>query len=144
MYFILITYGVIFGLGSCFVFFPTYLVIPSYFVKRRSLALGLLSMGPGGRLFVLSAIVDALLRVLDWRGTFMVLAGFVAVIVPLVCTIRRIPNLEENQENNEVERKGTYCERLFAPFRNKRFDVIMLSMNLYYAVHYIPLVHMVS
>lgn len=144
MYFILITYGVIFGLGSCFVFFPTYLVIPSYFVKRRSLALGLLSMGPGGGLFVLSAIVDALLRVLDWRGTFMVLAGFVAVIVPLVCTIRRIPNLEENQENNEVERKGTYCERLFAPFRNKRFDVIMLSMNLYYAVHYIPLVHMVS
>lgn len=144
MYFILVTYGAIFGLGSCFVFFPTYLIIPSYFVKRRSFALGLLSMGPGGGLFVLSAIVEALLRVLDWRGTFMVLAGIVAVIVPLVCTIRRIPNLEENQESNEVERKGTCCERLLSPFRNKRFDVIMLSMNLYYAVHYIPLVHMVS
>ena len=144
MYVIMVTYGVIFGFGSCFVFFPTYLVIPSYFFKRRSFALGLLAMGPGGGLFVISAIVEALLRVLDWRGTFMVLAGIVVVIVPLVCTIRRIPNLEENQEDNEVERKGTSCEGLFKPFRNKRFDIIVVSMNLYYVVHYIPLVHMVG
>lgn len=144
MYVILVTYGGFFGFGSCFVFFPTYLVIPSYFVKRRSLALGLLAMGPGGGLFVISAIVEALLNVLHWRWTFMVLAGLVVFIIPLVCTIRRVPNMEEQSVNNNVEQKGTCCERTFSPFRNKRFDVITLSMSLYYAVHYIPLVHMVG
>lgn len=142
MYVILVTYGGFFGFGSCFVFFPTYLVIPSYFVKRRSLALGLLAMGPGGGLFLISAIVEALLNVLHWRWTFMVLAGLVVFIIPLVCTIRRVPNMEEQSVNNNVEQKGTCCERTFSPFRNKRFDVITLSMSLYYAVHYIPLVHM--
>ena len=144
MYFILVTYGGFFGFGSCFVFFPMYLVIPSYFVKRRSFALGLLAMGPGGGLFVISSIVEALLNVLHWRRTFMVLAGLVVVIVPLVCTIRRAPNTEGQSANNDVEQKGTCCERTLSPFRNKRFDVITLSMSLYYAVHYIPLVHMVS
>ena len=144
MYVILVTYGGFFGFGSCFVFFPTYLVIPSYFVKRRSFALGLLAMGPGGGLFVISSIVEALLNVLHWRRTFMVLAGLVVIIVPLVCTIRRVPNMEEQSASNDVEQKGACCERTFSPFRNKRFDVITLSMGFYYAVHYIPLVHMVS
>ena len=144
MYVILVTYGGLFGFGSCFVFFPTYLVIPSYFVKRRSFALGLLAMGPGGGLFVISSIVEALLNVLHWRRTFMVLAGLVLVIVPLVCTIRRVPNIEDHSASNDVVQKGTCCERTLSPFRNKRFDVILLSMSLYYVVHYIPLVHMVS
>lgn len=144
MYFILVTYGGFFGFGSCFIFFPMYLVMPSYFVERRSFALGLLAMGPGGGLFVISSFVEALHNVLDWRQTFMVLAGIVVVIVPLVCTIRRVPNLEEHLVYSDVERKGTCCERTLSPFRNKRFDVITLSMSLYYAVHYIPLVHMVS
>jgi len=144
MYVIMVTYGGIFGFGSCFVFFPTYLVIPAYFVKRRSFALGLLAMGPGGGLFVISSIVEALLNLLHWRRTFMVLAGLVLVIVPLVCTIRRVPNMEEQSASCDVEPKGTCCERTLSPFRNKRFDVITLSMSLYYAVHYIPLVHMVS
>ena len=74
----------------------------------------------------------------------MVLAGLVVIIVPLVCTIRRVPNMEEQSASNDVEQKDACCERTFSPFRNKRFDVITLSMGFYYSVHYIPLVHMVS
>ena len=144
MYLILLTYGVLFGFGSCFVFFTTYLVVPSYFVKRRSFAVGLLAMGPGGGLFVMSPIVEALLVALGWRRTYMVLAGFMVIIIPLVCTIRRIPEQDDIQMNNQVDRKETRCERMCSTFRNKRFTIILVSMYLYYAVHYIPLVHMVS
>ena len=74
----------------------------------------------------------------------MVLAGFMVIIIPLVCTIRRIPEQDDIQMNNQVDRKETRCERICSTFRNKRFTIILVSMYLYYAVHYIPLVHMVS
>ena len=65
IYSILITYGVLFGFGSSFIFLPPYLVLPRYFVKRRSLAVGLVGMGPGGGMFVMSFVMKALLDELD-------------------------------------------------------------------------------
>lgn len=140
---IILTYGVIFGFGSSFVFFPPYFITPRYFIKRRSLALGILSMGIGGGLFLMSPIMKALLDVVGLRKTFMVLAGFVSLSIPLVCTIQRLPPEEvENKAEKTVE--GKCCESIWSVFRNKRFDIIFVSINLYYIVHYIPSVHMVS
>lgn len=143
IYLILLTYGVIFGFGSCFIFLPPYLVIPRYFVKRRSLAVGVVAMGVGGGLFVMSPIMTVLLDELGWRKTYMVLAGFVALSVPLICTIQRLPP-EKTEDVAERNVKGRCCESIWTVFRNKRFDIIFISMNLYYVVHYIPSVHMVS
>ena len=144
IYSILITYGVLFGFGSSFIFLPPYLVLPRYFVKRRSLAVGLVAMGPGGGMFVMSFVMKALLDELDWRRTYMILAGFVALSVPLVCTVRRIPPEEEESKSVKKDAKKRFCESVWSLFSNKRFDIIFLSMNLYYVVHYIPSVHMVS
>lgn len=144
IYSILITYGVLFGFGSSFIFLPPYLVLPRYFVKRRSLAVGLVAMGPGGGMFVMSFVMKALLDELDWRRTYMILAGVVALSVPLVWTVRRMP--PEQEENKAIKKDSTerFCESVWSLFSNKRFDIIFLSMNLYYVVHYIPSVHMVS
>ena len=139
----IVTYGVIFGFGSSFVFFPPYYVTPRYFVKRRSLALGILSMGIGGGMFLMSPVINALLDVLGLRKTFMVLAGFVSLSIPLVCTIQRLPP-EEVEVMAEKAAEGRCCESIWSVFRNKRFDIIFVSMNLYYIVHFIPSVHMVS
>ena len=144
IYSILITYGVMFGFGSSFIFLPPYLVLPRYFVKRRSLAVGLVAMGPGGGMFVMSFVMKALLDKLDWRRTYMILAGFVALSVPLVCTVRRMPPDEEENKAIKKDAKERSCESVWSLFSNKRFDIIFLSMNLYYVVHYIPSVHMVS
>ena len=144
IYSILITYGVLFGFGSSFIFLPPYLVLPRYFVKRRSLAVGLVGMGPGGGMFVMSFVMKALLDELDWRRTYMILAGVVALSVPLVCTVRRMPPEEEENKAIKKDSKERFCESVCSLFSNKRFDIIFLSMNLYYVVHYIPSVHMVS
>lgn len=144
IYSILITYGVLFGFGSSFIFLPPYLVLPRYFVKRRSLAVGLVAMGPGGGMLVMSFVMKALLDELDWRRTYMILAGFVALSVPLVCTVRRMPPEEEESKYVKKDAKERFCESVWSLFSNKRFDIIFLSMNLYYVVHYIPSVHMVS
>lgn len=139
----IVTHGVIFGFGSSFVFFPPYYVTPRYFVKRRSLALGILSMGIGGGMFLMSPVMNALLDVLGLRKTFMVLAGLVSLSIPLVCTIQRLPP-EEVEVMAEKTVEGRCCESVWSVFRNKRFNIIFVSMNLYYIVHFIPSVHMVS
>ena len=144
IYSILITYGVMFGFGSSFIFLTPYLVLPRYFVKRLSLAVGLVAMGPGGGMFVMSVVMKALLDELDWRRTYMILAGFVSLSVPLVCTVRRMPPEEEESKSVKKDAKERFCESVWSLFSNKRFDIIFLSMNLYYVVHYIPSVHMVS
>ena len=144
IYSILIAYGVMFGFGSSFIFLPPYLILPRYFVKRRSLAVGLVAMGPGGGMFVMSFVMKALLDELDWRRTYMILAGFVTLSVPLVCTVRRMPLEEEENIAIKKDAKERFCESMWSLFSNKRFDIIFLSMNLYYVVHYIPSVHMVS
>ena len=99
-------------------------------------------MGPGGGLFVMSPTMEALLDGLGWRKTFMVLAGLVALSIPLVCTIQSIPP-EKVENDAEKTVKGNCCENMLSLFRNKRFDIMFFSMNLYYVVHYIPSVHMV-
>ena len=141
IYFIMISYGIVFGVGSCFVFLPLYLVMPRYFIKRRSLALGLVATGPGGGLFVMSPVVQALVDALDWRGTFMAMAGIVAIIGPLVCVFLRKPD-DTSTEQNKAEEKGKLCD--FSVFRNKRFVIFTWAVCLMYTGHYIPSVHMVS
>ena len=143
IYFIMISYGIVFGVGSCFVFLPLYLVMPRYFMKRRSLALGLVATGPGGGLFVMSPIVQVLVDAFDWRGTFMAMAGIVSIIGPLVCVFLRIPDDSSTKQNNaEDEMKGKLFD--FSVFRNKRFVIFTWAVCLMYTGHYIPSVHMVS
>ncbi|XP_078342262.1 monocarboxylate transporter 13-like isoform X1 [Oculina patagonica] len=140
IYFIMISYGIVFGIASCFVFLPLYLTMPRYFIKRRSLALGLVATGPGGGLFVMSPVVQALVVALDWRGTFMTMAGIVAIIGPLTCVFLRMPD-NTDLRGAQNEKKGKLCD--FSFFRNKHFVIFTVAMSLMYAGHYIPSVHMV-
>ena len=100
-------------------------------------------MGVGGSLLVLSPIIKALLDALGWRKMFMVLAAFVALSIPLVCTIQTLPP-EEAVEISEDDTEEGFLEGVRSILRNRRFDIIFLSINLFYIVHYIPSVHMVS
>lgn len=142
IYFIMVSYGIIFGIGSCFVFLPLYLTMPKYFIKRRSLALGLVAMGPGGGLFVMSPIMQAFVDTLDWRGTFMAMAGIVALIGPLSCVFIRIPDDKTDQRDAPGE---DYREKLSYLWfiRNRRFVIFTVATCLSYAGHYIPSFHMV-
>ncbi|XP_067025877.1 monocarboxylate transporter 4-like isoform X2 [Acropora muricata] len=143
IYLLLLTYGVIFGFGSCFIFLPSFLVIPRYFIKRRSLAVGIITMGVGGSLLVTSPIIKALLDALGWRKMFMVLAGFVALTIPLVFTIQTLPPEVAEEQLDDDTAEG-FFEGVRSVVQNRRFAIIFLSMNLFYIVIYVPSVHMVS
>lgn len=141
IFFIMFSYGIVFGIASCFVFLPLYLTVPRYFDIRRSLAMGLVAIGPGGGLFVMSPITQALLDALGWRGTFMAVAGIVGVICPLLCVFQRMPG-DQSQYNKPEERRGRLCD--FSVFRSKEFVIYTVATCVMYTGHYITSVHMVS
>ena len=100
-------------------------------------------MGVGGSLLVTSPIIKALLDALGWRKMFMVLAGFVALTIPLVFTIQTLPPEVAEEQLDDDTAEG-FFEGVRSVVRNQRFAIIFLSMNLFYIVIYIPSVHMVS
>ena len=53
-----------------------FVVVPSYFYKRRALAIGLIAAGPGAGVFVMTPIIHNLINAVGWRRTFMVLSGY--------------------------------------------------------------------
>ena len=142
IYFLIFSYGVIYGIASCFVYLPLFLTIPRYFDKRGSLALGLVGVGPGAGLMVMSPVSQALLDALGWRGAFMVLAGIVAIIFPLLCVFQRMPDDGHSQQNNADVKEVKLCD--FSVFKNKRYLIYTVATCLWYTGHYIPSVHMVS
>lgn len=60
LYLMYLTYGLLFGFGSGGIYLVTYIVVPRYFKKWRSLSLGLIAMGPGGGMFIMSPVVHEL------------------------------------------------------------------------------------
>lgn len=142
VYFLMFSYGVIYGIASCFIYLPLFLIIPRYFDKRGSLALGLAGVGPGAGLIVMSPVSQALLDALGWRGTFMAFAGIVAIICPLLCVFQRMPDDRHSQQNNPDVKDAKLCD--FSVFTNKRYLIYTVATCLWYTGHYIPSVHLVS
>ncbi|XP_032229422.1 monocarboxylate transporter 13 isoform X1 [Nematostella vectensis] len=69
------TYGLVFGCGSCVVYFAALVFVPRYFDRRRYIATGMVTSGPGAGLFVISPITEALCENFGWRKTMMSFAA---------------------------------------------------------------------
>ena len=142
LYVIYLTYGALFGFGSSCIFIVTYIAVPRYFVKWRSLSLGLIAMGPGGGLFIMSPIVQALFENFGWRGTFLAMAGIDAVTCILAFVYRPISQ-DSNQEDSSVNQQ----EKKFwdiSIIKHKVYVFCVIAGIVYYLAHYTPPVHLVS
>ncbi|GFS11851.1 monocarboxylate transporter [Elysia marginata] len=73
---LMLTLGVIGGIGAGMCYLPAVAVPAFYFEKRRSLAMGLGTAGIGGGMFLLAPVINWLIHYYGWRGTMVVLAGF--------------------------------------------------------------------
>ena len=136
-----LTYGVLYGVGSSFVFITVYLIVPRYFRKWRSLSLGLIAMGPGGGLFIMSPIVQAFLEHLGWRGAFFAMAGVIFVVCMVCCTFRPI-RLAIDDVGYSQEPSHNFWD--ISILGNKEFMIYTTAGSIFYLGHYIPTVHMVS
>ena len=143
LYVMFITYGAFFGFGSCGVFIITYIAVPRYFMKWRSLTLGLIAMGPGGGLFIMSPLVQVLFENFGWRGTFLAMAG-VNSITCLLAFVYKPIILESDEVQLNGDRKDGRKFWNVSIFKQKKFVVLVAACMVLYLGHYIPPVHMVS
>ncbi|XP_005104289.2 uncharacterized protein LOC101856201 [Aplysia californica] len=75
VYVLILTYGVIGGIGFGMVFLPAIIVVGLYFNRKRAIATGIATSGSGVGTFAYAYITDILLESYGWRGTVLILAG---------------------------------------------------------------------
>ncbi|KAI0923643.1 hypothetical protein AcV5_009127 [Taiwanofungus camphoratus] len=75
--------GVIFGVGGGLLYFPTMLLLPQWFVRRRGLAAGIIFSGSGLGGFVFPLVLNALLERVGFRWTLRIWA----TTMLLVCAV---------------------------------------------------------
>ena len=138
LYIMFITYGALFGFGSCGVFIITYIAVPRYFKKWRSLSLGLIAMGPGGGVFIMSPLVQELFETFGWRGTFLCMAGIISVTCFMAFVYQPIV-----LESEKLELKDDKKFWDISLLRHKRFLICVTATTIIYFGHYVAPVHMV-
>lgn len=75
---LMLTYGVMGGIGFGMIYLPAVVCVGYYFEKKRSLATGIAVCGSGFGTFVFAPLATFLLKNLDgWRGANLVLAAMI-------------------------------------------------------------------
>lgn len=94
---LVLTQGILYGLGAGCIYYPALTVLTHYFYKRRGLAMGIAVSGSGIGGLVLAPVTQKLIDVLEWRRAiqivalicFVVLAASAAVLKPLIPAKRK-------------------------------------------------------
>ena len=148
LYLMLLTYGGIFGFGSSLVYIAVYEIVPRYFVKRRSLATGLVTMSVGAGLLVMSPVCQALIDAFGWRGAFRGMTCIVSIIFfigwvldPNVASDEGEKIVQESEESKARQRSQILDLTMW---KNMTFVVLNITGVFVYIGHSIPPVLFVS
>lgn len=150
IYVLFLAYGICFGFGSSCVYMAAYQLIPFYFERHISVAMGLASAGPGIGLLLISPVVQTLLDYFDWRKTFMILAAVNLTSCVLGCSIKRKKAPKEMAIKKEVvqEENKPSSRCCSAPdisiLKNTVFMLLSVTMSIACLGLAIPSVHLVS
>ncbi|XP_078351631.1 monocarboxylate transporter 10-like [Oculina patagonica] len=147
-----ITYSCVYGLGTCLIYTPCFLVIAKYFTEKLSVATGVVSLGASVGVLYSGPLLQALLDAFEWRYTFRIMAALYVLVC--VASLTFNPNVEEITmvknfnpgENNNVEvgdeKSGIslYCSVWTFP----AFTVMVTSLMFASFGMYIPYINLVK
>lgn len=139
------TYGFMASFGYRMVYNSSLLVVLQYFVRWRSLAVGIVTSATAIGIFVITQITQALLCAFGWRWT---LKGFALMyFVCGLCSTVFVPldKLKDERSEYKVAAKPRQKEARNSPlFKNRSFLVFLTSLIVLYLGYYVPTVHIVS
>lgn len=137
-----LTYSLIFGLGSSFMFCSSLVIISKYFEKRRSLATGIMTLGQGGGVLILGPVLQKSIDHFGWRTTFRIMS----TVVPALCLfgLSYSPNVEsEANDTAETQEKKSRCHIDLSIWKERKFTAVTLSASIMMFGHYVPQIHLV-
>ena len=152
MYMLCLTFGVMYGAASNFIYLPTLLVVKTNFKKHLAVAYGVGIGGTGVGAIVFSFIISSLVETHGWRGAMRVL------IYPLlglfVCGFILFPSEQEARPTHWKSKEASLSPKksilarirrsVSSSWRNKAF--VMSTAAFFLAFFVIPILycHIVS
>lgn len=74
---LMLTYGVMGGIGFGMIYLPAVVAVGYYFETKRSLATGIAVCGSGVGTFAFAPLATYLLDTFDWKNSLLILAGLI-------------------------------------------------------------------
>lgn len=141
IYLLYLTYGLVWGFGSCLCYCSTLFLLPHFFRARLGLANGIVFFGAPVGTLVYSAVMQKLFSYLGLAKTFRVLAGVQLVLVLCGFITRSILSLGFDQIEFKNIKKTSFD---WSIFKNKGFMVFVVSLCVFMPGYLVPYVHLVS
>ncbi|KAJ7330727.1 hypothetical protein OS493_021656 [Desmophyllum pertusum] len=147
-----ITYSIVYGLGTCLIYNPCFLVIAKYFKEKLSVATGVVSLGGSVGVLYTGPLLQVLLDAVEWRNTFRITVALYVLVCILSLTfnphveeitiVEKIETGEINNVDDEEERSGIslYCSVWTFP----TYTVIVTSLTFASFGMYIPYINLVK
>ena len=151
-----LSYSILFGIGTSFVFNAGLVIVSSYFSKRRSLALGFVSAGQGLGVLAQGPLLQALTDNYGWKTTYRIMAGAIFGICLLGITYD--PNVKPEEDKSNLEnpeqlsssvddiqprrRRGIVLD--VSVWKVPAFVAVTLSSSVAQFGHFVPQIHLVS
>jgi len=139
-----LSYGLLVGIATGSFFAPMMSVVTSWFERRRSLAVSLVSVGVGVAPMTLSPFAAWLLGVVDWRTAQAILAALVwATLVPAALFVRSAPATPSTAAGAGAATQGPDMD-LSQALRSREFMILAATFFFCCGAHSGPIFHTVS
>ncbi|XP_057301026.1 monocarboxylate transporter 10-like [Hydractinia symbiolongicarpus] len=155
--FLYFVYGVLFGVGSSFLYTPCFVMITKWFCKYQTVATGIAAASDTLGGVVLSPVIDYVIQTNGLRETIKS-AGIFYLIVTLLCSLsykflddKNVERYDSEQDSVLLkrcklseEKKKNVLQTNFQLCRNRRFLMFLLVMMVTNFTYYIPVIHLVN
>ncbi|XP_058968691.2 monocarboxylate transporter 10-like [Pocillopora verrucosa] len=139
------TYGFLMGFGNTTIYSTSMLVVLKYFVKWRSVAVGLVASATSVAVFAMTQFVQALLSAFGWRWAMRGIASL--FLMCGLCSALYLPvNKAKESDEQTSDRIGTDKKKENEPhvLKNRRFLVFCSANTIVMFGYYIPVVHIIK
>ncbi|RMF90804.1 MAG: MFS transporter [Nitrospinota bacterium] len=114
-------FGLIMALGrSMLSMGPHSAILANWFVRYRGTAMGIASAGPGMGMFLLSPLMQLLISSFGWRIAYLVFAGLILSLIPLLLTFQRLRPAELGLSPDGVTEK----ESPSSPQKRREVEIV--------------------
>ena len=137
IYVLYFVFSVPFATGVSFIYLAAPVSVTQLFTKRRSFALGTVSAGQGLGTMILGPTLQALEDAFNWRNTYLIMAGVLAIVSFTGCFYggRKQPLETKNSKRFSWN---------FSVWKNRKFRILIAMAGFENFCRIIPYVHLVS
>ncbi|XP_013399563.1 uncharacterized protein LOC106165759 isoform X2 [Lingula anatina] len=117
---LILTYGVIGGIGFGLIYLPAIVIVGFYFEKKRALATGIAVSGSGVGIIVFPMLSSKLVKEYHWRGGLVLVAGIVLQIVICAALFRPLDVPKRKKRKPIIIYRGNIMTKLIAEKKRQR------------------------